>query len=306
MKEDTRMRFRMLAVAGAVAVAIALAVAGCAFGPEVSDAEADADAIAAAVAGPSDGFTQEATDIGGMLFGSGSGGGEQSVMGPHAAVFPMGAMRFLDGSFPGINWVYDEVEKTYTRTRADFDVTLPNHQVHVDLVMVQVQFFTSTDGTGESYGPVDFSSGFDPAIHSLTYNREIASTSTNLSTGTVNVLEAETDLAFTVIDAAAGTATIDGTRTRSFDRTFTNGRTVVGTLTDTVSDLFLDWDAETGTLTWSGTLLYVFDATLTRANGTVGSRHQEGTIEFSGSSTFTVTVDGATYRYRLADGVRMN
>ncbi|HSV91974.1 MAG TPA: hypothetical protein VLH81_02815, partial [Desulfobacterales bacterium] len=81
MKEDTRMRFRMLMASCAITAAIALAMAGCAFGPQVSDGEADADAIAAAVAGPSDGFTQEATDIGGLLFGSGSGGGEQSVMG---------------------------------------------------------------------------------------------------------------------------------------------------------------------------------------------------------------------------------
>jgi hypothetical protein len=294
----------MLAAAVTVAAAIALAATGCAVGPDVSDAEADA--IAAAVAGPSDGFTQETADIGGMLFGSPGGGGDQTVTGPRAAVFPAGAMRFLDGSFPGVDWVYDDVEKTYTRTRADFDVTLPNHQVHVDLVMVRVQFFTSADATGEPYGPVDFSAGFDPAIHSLTYHREITSTSTNLSTGTVNVLEAQADLAFTGIDTAAGTVTIDGTRTRSFDRTFTNGRTVVGTLSDTITDLVLDWDAETGTLTWSGTLTYVFDATLTRANGTVVTRHQEGTIVFSGSSTFTVTVDGTTYRYRLVDGVRVD
>ncbi len=50
----------------------------------------------------------------------------------------------------------------------------------------------------------------------------------------------------------------------------------------------------------------MFDATLTRANGTEGIRHQEGTIEFSGSSTFTVTIDGATYRYRLVDGSRVD
>jgi hypothetical protein len=306
MKEDTRMRFRMLAAAGAIAAAIALAVPGCAAGPGAADAEADADAIAAAVAGPSDGFTQEAADIGGMLFGSAGGGGEPSVFGPHASGFPVGAMRFFDGSFPGVNWVYDDVEKTYTRTRADFDVTLLNHQVHVDAVLVRVRFFASADASGEPYGPVDFSAGFDPAIHAMTCHREIALTSTNLSTGTVDVLDADTDLAFTTIDVAAGTVTIDGTRTRSFDRTATNGRTAVGTISDTVSDLVLAWDAEAGTLSWTGTLGYVFDATVTRTNGTVVTRHQEGTIEFSGSSTFTVKVDGTTYRYRLADGVRVD
>jgi hypothetical protein len=102
----------------------------------------------------------------------------------------------------------------------------------------------------------------------MSYHREIASTSTNLSTGTVSVLDAETDLAFTAIDLAAGT----------------------------IAD----------TLSWTGTLTYVFNATVTRAGGTVVTRHQEGTIEFSGSSTFTVTVDGTTYRYRLADGVRVD
>ncbi len=299
------MRYGMLAAAVTAAAAIALAVAGCTAGPAAVDAEADADAIAAAVAGPSDGFTQEAADIGGMLFGSGGGGGALSVFGPHASGFPAGALRFFDGGFPGASWVYDGVEKTYTRSRTDFDVTLPNHQVHVDAVTVRVRFYASADGSGEPYGPVDFSDGFDPAIHAMTYHREMAATSTNLTTGTVNVLVAHTDLAFTSLDVAAGTVTIDGTRTRSFDRTFTNGRTAVGTLSDTISDLVLDWDAETGTLTWTGSLLYVYDATLTRADGTVVTRHREGTIEFSGSSTFTVTVDGVTYRYRLADGVRV-
>ncbi len=299
------MRYGMLAAAVTAAAAIALAVAGCTAGPAAVDAEADADAIAAAVAGPSDGFTQEAADIGGMLFGSGGGGGALSVFGPHASGFPAGALRFFDGGFPGASWVYDGVEKTYTRSRTDFDVTLPNHEAHVDAVLVRVRFFTSADGSGEPYGPVDFSGGFDPAIHSIVYHRQIAATATNLSTGTVNVLDAETDLAFTSIDVAAGTVTIDGTRTRSFDRTFTNGRTVIGTISDTVSDLVLTWSAETGTLSWTGTLAYVLDATVTRVDGTQVSRHQEGTIEFSGSSTFTVTVDGASYRYRLADGARV-
>jgi hypothetical protein len=185
-------------------------------------------------------------------------------------------------------------------------VTLPNHEVHVDQVLIRVQFYTSTDATGEPYGPGDFSAGFDPAIGSMSYHREMSATSTNLSTGMVNVHDAVTDLEFTGIDVAAGTVTIDGTRTRAFDRTATDGRTMVGTLSDSVSDLVLEWDAATGTLTWSGTLTFAWDALVTRPNGTQVTRHREGTVVFSGSSTFTVTVDGATYTYRLADGARID
>lgn len=298
------MRTRMMTAAVAVVATLALAVAGCMLGPSASETAADADAIAAAVAEPSDGFTQEAMDIGGLLFGSG-GGGQQSLAGRSASVFPAGAMRFLDGTFPNANWTWNDTEKAYTRTRSDFDVTLPNYEVHVGQVLVRVRFFASTDASGEAFKP-DFSSGFDPAIGSMTYHREMSATSTNLATGTVNVHDAVTDLAFTAIDAAAGTVTIDGTRTRTFDRTFADGRTMVGTLSDTVSDLALDWDADTGTLTWSGTLAFVYDATVTRPNGTQVTRHREGTVTFSGSSTFTVTVDGAAYTYRLADGVRVD
>jgi hypothetical protein len=280
---------------------LALVVSGCQLADVTSDTETDADAIAAAVASPSDGMTQEVMDVGGHLFGSAGGGGEGSMMGKY--VFPAGHARFLCGDLQ--NFVWDDATKTYTRTRSGFDVILPDHTVHVDSVLVRVKFFESTDATGDGHGPVDFSSGFDPLIHSMTYHRELTATITALSTGTVTVHTAESDLVFTDIDTEAGTVTIDGTRARAFDRTFTNGRTAVGTIEDTLADLVMTWDAGTGTLSWSGTLTYVLDATVTRVNGSQVARHREGTIEFSGSSTFTVTVDGTSYRYRLADGSRV-
>lgn len=290
--------YRMLAVALA---ALAVAVTGCHLGDVSTDAEADADAIAATVASPSDGMIQEAMDVGGYLFASSGGSG--SVATSKGFVFPISHARFVCGELG--NFVWDGEAKTYVRARSDFDVLLPDHAIHVDSLLVKVRFFASTDASGDAYGPVDVSSGFDPNVRSMTYHREIAATATRISTGTVNAYSAGSDLAFTDIDAAAGTVTIDGTRTREFDRTFTTGRVVAGTITDTVSDLVLSWNADTGTLSWSGTLSYVLDATVTRANGTQIERHQEGTIELSGSSTFTVTVNGVTYRYRLADGTRI-
>ena len=281
---------------------LALVVSGCQLGEVTSDAEADADAIAAAVAGPSDGMTQEAMDVGGYFFGSSAGSG--SMMSTKSPVFPATHARFFCSDLGSFAW--NPVTEAYERSRSDFDVVLPNHLVHVDSVFVQVRFFISTDASGSSYQPVDFSSGFDPWVHSMTYHREIVGTSTSLATGTVTSYAAVSDLAYTGIDTSAGTVTIDGTRTREFDRTFSNGRTVAGTIEDSISDLVMAWDAETGTLSWEGTLTYVFDASVTRPNGTQVARHREGTIEFSGSSTFTVTVDGTRYRYRLSDGTRVN
>ena len=292
-------RFRMIVPAIA---ALALVVSGCQLGDATGDAEADADAIAAAVAGPSDGMTQEAMDVGGYLFGASGGSG--SIASAKSIVFPATHARFFSGDPGSFSW--NPATEAYERSRLDFDVLLPNHLVHVDSVFVQVRFFVSTDASGSSYQPVDFSAGFDPWVHSVTYHREIAATSTCLATGTVTAHTAVSDLVYTDIDTSAGTVTIDGTRTREFDRTFTSGRTVSGTIEDTVSDLVMSWDAGTGTLSWDGTLAYVLDATVTRVNGTQVARHQEGTIEFSGSSTFTVTVDGARYRYRLSDGARVN
>jgi len=291
-------RFRALALGFA---AFAVAATGCQLGDVSSDAEADADAIAAAVASPSDGMIQEAMDVGGYLFGSSGGSGSMATS--KGFVVPIGHARFVCGELG--TFVWDGETKTYVRARSDFDVLLPDHAIHVASLLVKVRFFASTDASGDAYGPVDFSSGFDPNVHSMTYHREIAATATRISTGTVNAYSAVSDLAFTDIDVAAGTVTIDGTRTRAFDRTFTTGRAVAGTIAATISDLAMSWDAGTGTLSWSGTLSYVLDATVTRANGTQVERHQEGTIEFSGSSTFTVTVNGVTYRYRLADGTRV-
>jgi hypothetical protein len=285
-----------------VAAALALVVSGCQLGDATSDAEADADAIAAAVASPSDGMTQEAMDVGGYFFGSSVGSG--SMMNLKSPVFPTTHARFLSGDLGSFAW--NPATEAYERSRSDFDVVLLNHLVHVDSVFVQVRFFVSTDASGSSCHPVDFSSGFDPWVHSMRYHREIAGTSTSLATGTVTAHTAVSDLVYTDIDTSAGTVTIDGTRTREFDRTFTSGRTVAGTIEDTISDLVMTWDAGTGTLSWDGTLAYVLDATVTRVNGTQAARHQEGTIEFSGSSTFAVTVDGTRYRYRLSDGSRVN
>ncbi len=73
-----------------VLAALALTVAGCQLGEVTTDAEADADAIAAAIAGPSDGMTQEAMDIGGYLFGA--SGGSASMMNQASYVFPAGAL----------------------------------------------------------------------------------------------------------------------------------------------------------------------------------------------------------------------
>jgi hypothetical protein len=281
---------------------LALVVYGCQLADVTSDAEADADAIAAAVASPSDGMTQEAMDVGGYFFGSPAGSGSSKSLPSH--VFPANHLRFFSGDLGSFSW--NPATEAYERRRSDFDVILPGHSVHVDAVFVQVRFFISSDASGSSYQPVDFSSGFDPWVHSMTYHREVSGTSTNLITGTVTEHAAESDLVFTNIDTASGTVTIDGTRTCGFDRSFTNGRTVVGTINDTISDLVMTWKAETGTLSWDGTLAYVLDATVTRPNGTPVVRHQEGTIEFSGSSTFTVTVDGQRYRYRLSDGSRID
>jgi hypothetical protein len=292
-------RFRVLIP---MLAALALVVSGCQLGDVTSDAEADADAIAAAVASPSDGMTQEAMDVGGYFFGSSGGSASMKDLPSH--VFPANHVRLVSGDLGSFAW--NPETEAYERSRSNFDVTLPNYSVHVDSVFVQVRFFISTDASGSSYQPVDFSSGFDPWVHSMRYHREIVGTSTNLSTGTVTGYAAESDLVFTDIDTVAGIVTIDGTRTRSFDRSFSNARTVVGTINDSISDLVMTWDAESGALSWEGTLTYVLDATVTRPDGTRVVRHREGTIEFSGSSTFTVTVDGTRYRYRLSDGSRVD
>jgi hypothetical protein len=281
---------------GVLAAALGLAVAGCQLAEVTRDAEAEAETIASAAAGPSDGMTQETMDVGEYFFGAWGGSGSKGSMKSHA--------RFFSGDLASFAW--NPSTGAYERRRSDFDVILPDHGVHVESVFVQVRFFISTDASGSSYRPLDFSSGFDPWVHSMTYHREITGTSTSLITGTVTVHTAESDLVFTGIDTAAGTVTIDGARTRELDRTFADGRTAVGTLEDTVSDLVMSRDSGTGTLSWSGILAYVLDATVTRANGTPIVRHRAGTVEFSGSSIFTVTVDGARYRYRLSAGTGVN
>jgi hypothetical protein len=287
-----RLKFLVPILAG-----LAIAITGCQQGLTTSDAEIDAAAIAGAIADPSDGLTQEAADAGSFFFGSAHTAQPPKAMGVGV---PGAYARFFSGDCANFTW--NPATEAYERTRVDYLLLLPNHSVHVSSLLVQVRFYQSTDATGPSYKPADIITCLDPAVHSMKYSRTISATATNLTTGTVSDFTAVSGFTYTGIDTAAGKVTVNGTRTRTFDRTFTSGRHVAGTIEDTISGLTISWDAGTGTASWSGSLAYIYDATVARVNGTQVARHQEGTILFSGSSTFTVVVDGTSYRYWLSDG----
>jgi hypothetical protein len=142
----------------------------------------------------------------------------------------------------------------YERTRTNFTVTLPNRTVLVSSVFVQIRFYTSTDAGGSSYQPNgnNITSGWDSAVHSLTYSRTISGSTTNCSTGTVSAFSAASNLVFTNINTVAHSVTVNGTHSDTFTRTFTNGRIVEGTFTDTITSLVITYNPATVTFSWAG------------------------------------------------------
>jgi hypothetical protein len=277
------MRAGLLAAAGLLAV-----LAGCQLGGVPAAEAEDAKAIAAEIADPSSGVTQEIEDLGAYLFG------EPAAKGPVSR-----AARFLAGHLGEFQW--NAETGAYERTREVFDLVLENRVVHVARVFVSVKFYSSADGSGEPFQPV-LGPALDSNVHSIGWHREVTGTAEHTLSGAVSGFSAESDLLYSSIDTAAGTVTVDGTHGRSFTRTFENGRTVEGSVAYVLSGLEVVRDPVTGTLSWAGTLQYDYDATVTRVNGTQVQRTRSGTVAFEGSSTFTVTTDGGTWRCSLVDG----
>ena len=281
--------FLKVAVAPTLSAALAVIAIGCQLAGSTtsSDGPTDADTVAAAVADPTNETTQEGVDVGSYVFGAGTVDSSTDAL-------------YFSGDLA--NFVWNPATLAYERTRTNFTITLPYRTVQVSSVFVQIRFFTSSDASGTGYGPFTLTSGLDPAVHSLTYYRTISGTTTNTSTGTTSVFSGTSNLTYANINTTAHTVTVSGTHSRSFTRTYANGRVVQGTISDTLNSLVITYNPSTHVFTWTGSLSYVYQANVTRSNGTQVSRQSSATINFSGSSIFVVDIDGVQYDFSVLDG----
>jgi hypothetical protein len=276
---------------------------GCQLEEPSSEEQIDAEAVAWLITDPANGLAQEVADLGSYLF---SVNGSTQSLTAESKAFGITASYalYFCGKLGGFTWNSDT--EAYEKELFDVDISLPNREVHLDRLFVRVRFYTSDDASGDSYQPEEVEEGLDPAVHSLTYYREVEGWATNLTTGTESDFDAVSELVYSAIDTDNNTVTINGTHTRDFERLFTNGRMVNGEVSYTIMDLDISYDEETSTFTYSGGIEYVYDAAVTRADGTVVVCHREATITFDGTTTFIVQVGTLRFRFHLLTGLLVN
>lgn len=276
-----------------------LITVGCQLGYQESEEQLDAEAVAWLITDPSNVLTQEMADVGSYLF-SVDGSTQSSTIESKALGITASYALYFTGNLSSFTW--NESTRAYEKELIDVDISLPNREVHLDRLFVQVRFYASTDASGDSLEVDNAGAGLDPVVHSLTYYREVDGTALNLNTGTECDFTAVSDLVFSDIDTDNRAVTINGTHSRDFERLFTNGRMVDASVSYTINNLSIAYDEGTSTFSYSGSIDYIFDATVTRADGTVLTRHQEATVTFDGSTTFIVEVGNLRYRFHLLTG----
>jgi hypothetical protein len=287
-----------------ILILLAVAMIGCQFSDPSSEEQVDAETVAWLITDPANGLTQEVADLSSYLFGV--DGSVQNVAPQDSTVeskaFGVSASYaiYCSGSLGGFTW--NPLTQAYEKELIDVDILLPHREVHLERLFVQVRFYTSFDASGDPYQPQNVDGGLDPAVHSLTYYREVKGSATNLNTGTDSAFDAVSDLVYSDIDMDAKSVTINGTHNREFERLFANGRMVNGEVSYTIKALDIAYDEETSTFTYSGEIDYVYDAAVTRADGTIVVRHREATISFDGTTTFLVLVGKLRFRFNLLTG----
>ena len=288
-------------------VLLVLAMIGCQLAEPSSEEQVDAESVAWLITDPANGLAQEVTDLGSYLFSLGStqsAATQGSIIETKALGITASYALYFCGDLGGFNWNPDT--EAYEKELFDVDISLPNREVHLDRLFVRVRFYTSDDASGDSYQPEKVEEGIDPAVHSLTYYREVEGRATNLATGTESDFDAVSDLVYSAIDTDNNTVTINGTHIRDFERLFTNGRMVNGEVSYTIEGLDISYDEDTSTFTYSGGIDYVYDAAVTRADGTIVVRHREATITFDGTTTFIVQIGKIRFRFHLLTGLLIN
>ncbi len=289
------------ALAGAVAASAVLMAAGCANvgTTSVNVNQIAARDLAASVTDPTTGTTEEMTDLGSFLFPEALGGQPWSLF--HASDF---ALFLTDGVLSQAflwNAANADYELSETRTISAGPIT------GTAAVTIAVAFFTSTDasGTGEQIAPLTSGAAPFSGVHSLTYNRQISGTFKNSLSGVGRQHSSKSAYTVTGLNGATPGFTITGMKTVSFTDSYPDGKSIAGTITETVNNVAVTAVLQSDgsyLVTATGTILADYSATITDANGTTTQVSRTATITLNGQQTVHIDMDGTEVDADLSTG----
>jgi hypothetical protein len=249
--------------------------------------------LAMTVADPTTGTVQEMTDIGSAL-GAGEMGSHWSLHG--SSDF---ALYLADGLRSGqLAWNSTNNDYELNRSRSITAGAFTGSST----VSLSLAFLMSTDGSGTGIlvSPLTSGGAALSSIHSIAYKRHLLADFTN----SVSHVERKTDSAssFLVTALTVGGSnpgfTMSGSKTVAFTHIYSDGTTVAGNLSQTISNsspvvvtAVLQSDGSY-LVTETGTIQVSYDATITKADGTTSTVSHTATITLDGTKTVHVDMDG--------------
>jgi hypothetical protein len=280
--QKTQLRF--LAVA-----ALALIAAGCAnvTGSSTNANMAAARDLAMSVADPTSGTTQEMADLGAFLFGPGALGPQPWSL-FHSSDF---ALYLMDGVLSG-KFVWNPSNNDYELSQTNTITAGPISGTAT--VSISLAFFTSADATGTGV-QITIGQPIPSTIHSLTYNRSLSGSFSNSLVGIERQLTSTSSFTVTGLNGTSAGFTVNGTKNVSFTNSYSDGRSISGTLTENVNNVVVTAVLQSDgsyLVSATGTILVDYSATLTSANGTTQQVIRTATITLNGQQMARVDMDG--------------
>jgi hypothetical protein len=275
-----------------VAVFVVIAV-GCSSptGSSASMNEIAARDAALSIADPVSGTTQELTDLGSFFYADDAakrlGGAPWSLF--HAGDF---ALYFMQGIESG-KFVWNPTANDYELSETP-DVAAGPTSGSANII-IDVAFFSSSDGSGTGEQISGLSAGLPSTIHSLSYKRQMTGTFVNSHTDTQRQLASTSSFTVTGLNSGTPGFTVNGTKTVTFTDKYADGSMVTGTRSEAVNQLVVSAVPQSDgscLVTATGTIVVSCSATITLANGTSDSVQKTATFTLDGQQTAHFNMGG--------------
>jgi hypothetical protein len=279
------------------AAAIVLLAAGCSVAPGATSGSSTnqiaAKDLAMTVADPTTGTVQEMTDLGSAL-GAGEMGSRWSLYGAS------GSVLYLEQGLRSGQLAWSSANNDY-ELNLSRSITVGAFTGSAT-VSISVAFLTSTDGsgTGIQVSPLTSGAATLSSVHSIAYKRHLQADFTNGVTHVERKSDSTSSFVVTALTVGGSNPgfTLSGSKTVAFTHIYSDGTTVIGNLSQTISSsspvvvsAVLQPDGSY-LVTATGTILVSYDATITKADGTTSTVTHTATVTLDGQKTVHVDMDG--------------
>jgi len=260
--------------------------------PNATAEQLAANDLAMSVTDPTTGTTQEITDLGSCIFGA---WGLNPV--PWSLFrAPNFALYLYNDGFLSKKLVWNQNAYELNESRSVTAGPISG----TTTIAITIAFFTSTDASGTGVQIAPLTSGTTPfsSIHSLTYSRQLQGSFSNSTAGVQRQLTSKSN--FTVTNLTVGSSspgfTLSGGRTDTFNNTYSNGTTVTGSSTETISTPIVVTAVMQSNGSYlvsaTGVIQVAYQATITPAGGKSSTVSETATITLNGQETVYIDMGG--------------